>query len=155
MTDLPYRPGRKMTLAHQLIKEMTDAGIGDNQTALERLTKAVHPESPLLQPAIQRLVSGKTRNPYNQTLQTIGDALEYKGATPGVYQRLCEARDVGLGRSDGGPIPEDLMNNWRQVAEMGSYAAQDWLTAVGALTRSMVSAWRDGRASNEREEEGN
>jgi len=154
MTDLPYRPGRKMTLAHQLIKEMTDAGIGDNQTALERLTKAIRPETPLLQTAIHRLVSGKTKNPYNQTLETIAAALEYAGAPPGVYLRLCEARDVGLGRADGGPVPEELINNWHQVAEMGHYAAQDWLTAVGAITRSMVSAWRDGRASNEHEEEG-
>jgi uncharacterized protein with NAD-binding domain and iron-sulfur cluster len=147
-------PGHERALSRQLMKEMVDAGIGDNQTALERLTKTVAPENPLLQPAIQRLTSGKTRNPFNQTLATIAAALEYSGATPGVYARLCEAREVGLGRSDGGPVPEELINNWHQVAEMGHYAASDWLNAVGALTRSMVSAWRDGRASNDNEEAG-
>lgn len=133
---------------------MADADIGDNQTALERLTRKVNPESPLLQPAIQRLVSGKTRNPFNQTLQTIADALEYAGATPGVYLRLCEARDIGLGRMDGGPVPEELINNWLQVAEMGHYAASDWLAAVSSMTRAMVSSWRDGRDSTGNEEAG-
>ena len=149
-----YRPGQGRTLSRQLLKEMADAGIGDNQTALERLTKEVHPESPLLQPAIQRVLSGKVRNPFNQTLQTLADALEYAGAVPGVFDRLCEAREVGLGRLDGGPVPEELITYWNQVAGMGHYAASDWLAAVGALTRGMVSAWRDGRESTEKAETG-
>lgn len=142
-------PGQGRALSRQLLKEMMEAGIGDNQTALARLTEVVAPESPLLQPAIQRILSGKVRNPFNQTLQTLAIALEYKGAPPGVFDRLCEARAVGLGKIDGGPIPEELLTNWNQVAGMGTYAAQDWLAAVGALTRSMVSAWRDGRDSTE------
>ena len=145
------RPGRRSALARQLVKEMGEAGIGDNQTALERLTKRVNPESPLLQAHIHRLLSGKTKNPYNQTLETIAKALEYSGAPPGVYLRLCEARDVGLGRADGGPVPEELINAWQSVAEMGHYAAQDWLMSVSAMTRAMISAWRDGRESRDEE----